>query len=162
LLSALVEQTTEHRTEWVGEGYMGYQFIFEECTRPLTGAVYELVGDHKVQRLKPLFQATYGTDGYNPFDSQGLESIYVGPDGESSRTYAMASTVARQESDLHTLQIANGDDVARVAEWSVYLHVTHVGQVLHLVEAAAANYRNSGFSHDSTYIPLTVSDKLSV
>ena len=62
----------------VGEGNVSDNAVSKKCVHAMTGAVEELIGNHKLQRPMLVLQRSDGGDGNDPLDSQLLEPMNVG------------------------------------------------------------------------------------
>ena len=118
---------------------MGDDAIAEKRGYSRLGEIDELVGNHDVARMDVFFETAHRADGNQPFHTQLLESMDVGPEGDLMRQIYVPSPVPGQKRDpLAGERPQNvggrGRAVGRIER--AFFHIT---QFRHLVEAAAAD-----------------------
>ena len=102
--------------------------VSEKCVHAMTGAIEELIRDHKIQRLVLFLQRSHRGDGHDALDAQLLEAVNVGAEIQFAGKDAMAAPVTRQESDLAALERAADVGVRRRAERSLEALLPYFGQ----------------------------------
>ena len=106
--------------------------------RPLR-AIEELIGDDDVERLVFLLQAADGARREDALDAEHLEAEDVGAEVQLGRQQPVAGAVPRQK--RHALAAQRADDVRarRIAERRRDRPLFAIGQLRHVVQAAAAD-----------------------
>jgi hypothetical protein len=104
-------------------------------------------GIHHVEGFDVLAEAAHGADADDEFHPERLQRPEVGADGQLGGQQAVADAVTGQEG--HALPAvstaeggfegADGYRIAGVAVWCRNAQLFDFGQLLHLVEAAAAD-----------------------
>ena len=74
-------------------------------------AIDELVGNHEIRRLVLFLERADGRDRENPLDAKLFEGVDVGTEVQFRGQNAMAASMAREKSDLATLQFAEHERV---------------------------------------------------
>ena len=69
---------TPFAAHWVGKRDVRDQTIAEEGIDAVAGAIEELVGDHKIERLVLFLERSHGRDRNDSLDTQLLEAVDVG------------------------------------------------------------------------------------
>src|SRR5687767_5547387 len=135
----------ELRANGVCEGHMRGEPAAEKRADAALRAVEELVGYDNVERRVFLFQAADRTRRNDPLDAEHLEAEYVRAEVQLGRKEAMARTVPCQKRDTLAAQRADQIGTRRIAERSLERCLFPIGQLGHVVQAAAADdtYLNS-------------------
>ena len=92
----------------------------EESRNPAACAIDELIGNYEVQGLVLLLQRADRAERDNPFDSQHLHAINIGPKVELRWRDAMPAAMPRQERDTAARQLAHYKLLRRAAEGRVH------------------------------------------
>src|SRR5947209_10452055 len=111
----------------------------EERADAPSGAVEELIGHDDVERLVLLFQAADRARRYDPLDAEHLECVDVRAEIELRRKDPMADAMSRQERDALAAERADDERTGRLAKRRGNDLFLTVGQLRHLVQAAAAD-----------------------
>ena len=79
------QRSSEFSADGIRKGDMRYDTTSEERIDPMPGAIKELIGDHKVQRLMLFFQRSHRGNGNNALDTKLLETVNVGAEVQLTR-----------------------------------------------------------------------------
>ena len=106
---------------------VNHDMLIEKGAFPQPRPVYELAGNHQVQRREFLFQAANGADGYYTLDTEGLQGVDIGPNRYVGRIEAMAPPMSGEKGYPRSCQVAQDDGVAGAAEGRINIHALNVG-----------------------------------
>ena len=124
------------------EGDVRDEAAAEERADAALGAIEELIGHHDVERLVFVLQAADRAGRQDPLDAEHLEAEDVGAEVQLRRQQAMADAVPRQKRDALAAQRAEHVRARRIAERRRRRALFAVGQLRHVVQAAAADDAN--------------------
>ena len=129
----------EHAADRVRERHVRHQAAAEEGADPPLRAIEELIGHDDVERRVFLLQAADRARRQDPLDAEHLEPVDVRAEVQLGGQQAMAGAVPRQERDAPSPQRAENIGAGRIAERCRERLLFAVGQLRHVVQAAAAD-----------------------
>ena len=120
-----------------------HETFTEKRADPSARAVVELVGHHELLRLEFLPQTAHGARRQDPFDAEHLHRVDVRAKVQLARQQPVPGAVAREKRDAPAAQRRQNQGRRRLAERGVDDPFLAIGQLGHVVQAAAANDANS-------------------
>src|SRR6185295_10841316 len=103
-------------------------------------------------RLVLVLQAADGAGRDDALDAEHLEAVDVGAEVQLRRQDAMPDTVTREKSDAFPAKRADDVGPRRIAEWRRQALFLRVGQLSHVVQAAAADDADRWIGHEVSVV----------
>ena len=121
---------------------MRREAVAEKRADPPLRAIEKLIRHDDVERRILLFEAADGRRRNEPLDAEQLEPEDIGAEVQLGRQNPVAGAVPREK--RHALAAKRAEQVrtGRIAERRLHRHFLAIGQVGHVVQAAAADHAN--------------------
>ena len=142
LLRAFHRERGEMMGERMREPDVRDDAVAEEGADAAAGAIDELIGKHQVLRRIFLLQAAHRARRHDPIHAEHLHTEDVGPVVQLARVQPMALAVARQECHALAAECRQHIRTGRIAKRRRQGLLFAIGELGHVVEAAAADNSN--------------------
>ena len=128
--------------ERMREADVGDEAVAEEGRHASLRAIEELIGDHEVERLVLFLETAHGARREDVLDAEQLEAVDVRAEIELGREQPVPGAVTREEGDPLAAQRADDVRRGRSAERCLDAALFAIGELRHVVQAAAADDAN--------------------
>ena len=126
----------------IAESDVRHDAIAEKSVDPMAGAIEELIGNHKIERLVFFLQRSDGGNRDDALNAELFEAVNIGAKIEFAGQNAVAATVAGEKGDLAAFECSENVSVGRIAEWRLLPDFMDIGETGHGVQATASDNAN--------------------
>ena len=132
--------------------------LAEEGIDPTPGAVDELVGNKEVARLEAFLETADRVDGDDALHAERLKGVDIGAEGNIGGGNAVPAPVPGQEGNADSLQVADDDFIAGLAEGGPQADFLDITDALNLIQPAPPDDGDFSCGHEG-YLHMESEDR---